>query len=265
MALEKKSYGFEEITKMSTEAFARLQTDRGAVFNVPAAMSALAWVESAGVVNARGDGGSSWGLWQINSKVWPIGSREEDFKTFFGQVPWAIIVAEDALQTVAWAFDNRRFRKDQAQQIVPTFNPPIGSATDVWAAIVFGLVWQFGSPSVRDWIIKTTDHTLAGFKKYRSKIERPVPRSYDRRQKTYVDRYQKGEKLIQDHPLWWPDFMKPYLKDIKEAPGKFFGWFEEKAKAVTNPWKLWPVLAVVGLYFLSPLIRTGAKKWESRS
>lgn len=243
-------YTFRELIENSVIWFGAMQEYKGAVMDVPATMAALAWAESHGKTDAVGDGGTSWGLWQINSKVWDV--DEWILKDVKAQVAAARIILIDALDAVAWAVALRGSRRALLEQ--PDLPRQIDEVT---AAQWVNIVWQYGATQFRDWIERSNDHTPDGFKAYKKEVKKPVHWGFNSRQARFATDYMRADGVIKKNPSFWKDVVVQTGKDLADMlAGK-------KDPPKPPPWAIL-ALVVAGLYFLQPLTRAVGSRLEKK-
>jgi len=241
------SYSFKLLVENCQTWFGSYQTWKGAVMDVPATMAALAWAESHGRVDAVGDGGKSFGLWQINSNVWNVDrSILEDIDA---QVAAARIVLGDALDSVAWAIAMRGSRR----AILEVPDTP-AQIDEILAAQFVNIVWQYGSTQFRDWIETSSDHSPEGFKAYKKAAKKPVHWGYNSRMGRFTRDYRAADGIIKKNPSFWRDVVVETGGDLARLPS-------EIASGARRP-PGWAILALVvaGLYFIQPLTIAAASR-----
>lgn len=238
-----------EVALISSAVVRELQAD--SVVSVPAMLMALADVESSYQLDAKGDGGASFGLWQINSKVWTfdaerltdVGYQIEAVRPVFEQANAAVQKALgiiharcgtlDPSKTGADRCSNEKIKRGEPEKEMP-----------LW----YSIIWQYGAGSLTatprpygflNWIAETFDTTTEGFAAYRKQHGRNLEGTYFKRQKTvqatysyYLDpQYVAGSgNILGDHADeagradFYEDVVKKTGSDLANLPRKALPW-----------------------------------------
>jgi len=245
MALKTK-YNIKELADFSSEYWRAMQTHPGAFMDLGAAMAALAIVESAGKLQAKGDSGNSLGLWQINSLVWPDLVRGNFLGSINNQAYAAGIVLDHALNDIAWAIKQRSVNAPiLAEPQKPEY---LTEETGAWW---LSLVWQYGAGTFRAWIVEWGDHTWNGFKAWRKTKGKSVHWAYNRRHYVFEGQYAIADNYLKKNPSFWKDVVIQSTVDLAQLPGKIL----EEYRA--PPAWVYLALVVGGLYLAKDLIPKG--------
>lgn len=196
---------------------------QNATVDVVAMLMALADVESSYQLDAAGDGGSSFGLWQINSKVWTfdptrIGSLDYQLSAMqpvFEQANDAVQKALAVLrqrQDASGGLDTTSWQTREASAVAK--RPPPSIEQPLW----YSIVWQFGAGSFAQFIAATKDTSAEGFSAYRKSIGKPVPATFYKRQTRMLETYDLYK--VPDRASFWNDVVVKSGSDLLELPGK---------------------------------------------
>jgi len=262
MAIKTK-YSLKELTELGGSWFGNSQLLPGAIMPVNVTMAALAEVESDGHLNAKGDGGKSLGLWQINTDVWGRFIGPGFLLSIEDQVEVSRRLLGFALEDVQWAI----LQRSLVDPLLPAPALP-ERLTALDAAIWISIIWQYGATQFRDWIAESSDHTAAGFKQWRKDRGTPVHWSWPGRLSNFKRYYAKADGYDLEIPSFFFDVVGKTGTDIVDIVGgerglltpeqeEAWGW-KGKARFVTL------ALIVGGLFLVKPLIDAGAAEIDRR-
>lgn len=180
----------------------------GVPVDVVALLVALATVESARDPKAQGDKNAAgetqaWGLWQINSRVWPV-----DTGKVLGDVNYQIELAVKVLDQAAGAVMRglaaigERKRAGKTVAYVPDRDLPN----------MFNVAWQYGAGTVGSFMAEASDLSADGFVAWRTSKGKAVHPGYSARVTSFRAVY---DSVRQYSPSFVSDVVVQTGSDVK--------------------------------------------------
>lgn len=162
----------------------------GVPVDVVALLVALATVESARDPRAQGDKDGAgvthaWGLWQINSRVWPV-----DTGKVLGDVNYQIELAVKVLDQAAGAVMRGLAAVGERKRAGKT----VTYTPDRDLPNLFNLAWQYGAGAVGSFMAESADLSAAGFVAWRASKGKTVHPGYDARVTSFRGVYDSVRK-----------------------------------------------------------------------